>query len=831
MSGERPGDPAWTLVYEGFDPEQEGHREALLTLGNGRFATRGCVPEASADEVHYPGTYVAGGYNRLVSEIAGRSVVNEDLVNLPNWLPVGFRPAGGRWLRWSELELLDYRAELRMREGLLVRLYRVRDPEGRETALAEERIVHMGRPRVAALRYRITPENWKGPVEISSSIDGSVTNGGVARYRQLASKHLEVIDRGAVAPGGIFLTARTVQSRLEVVVAARTRVFRDGERLEVDLGRREEAERIEQRGRLELSEGEGVTLEKVVALCTSRDHAVSEASHDARLMVTSLGDFEELRDEHAQEWTTLWRRFDLELGPQWEENRERAEERAGLARTQLTLRLHVFHLLQTCSQNTVDLDVGVPARGLHGEAYRGHIFWDEVFIHPLYDLHLPEIARSLLLYRHRRLEMARRNATEAGFEGALFPWQSGSNGVEETQVLHLNPMSGEWGPDHSRLQRHINAAVAYNIWRYHHATGDLQFLRLYGAEMLLEIARFWSSAASFDPERERWVIRGVMGPDEYQEKYPEAEAGGIDNNAYTNVMAVWCLEVALESLDVVGGPRAGELRRRLHLSDGELDRWRSIVRRMFVPFLPDGVIEQFEGYRHLEEFDWEGYAERYGDIQRLDRILEAEGDSTDRYKASKQADVNMLFFLLSREELSRIFDGLGYAFDDDSMRRTVEYYRRRSSHGSTLSRVVYASVLNLIDRDEGWRLFQEALRSDLDDIQGGTTSEGIHLGAMAGTVDIVLRRYAGVTVTRREVCFEPEFPPQGSGLRFRVEHRHQWIEGRLDPDRLVLTLDESAPRAVPVRVHGKRARLRPGEPREFDLRGRGAGRAQAGTPG
>ena len=177
--------------------------------------------------------------------------------------------------------------------------------------------------------------------------------------------------------------------------------------------------------------------------------------------------------------------------------------------------LHIFHLLQTVSENTIDLDVGVPSRGWHGEAYRGHILWDELFIFPFLNLRLPELTRSLLMYRYRRLEEARHLARQAGHRGAMFPWQSGSDGREESQVLHLNPRSGRWVPDESNLQRHVSAAIAYNVWQYHQATQDVEFLAHYGAEMLLSIARFWASIATFDPERERYEIRGVAGPDEY----------------------------------------------------------------------------------------------------------------------------------------------------------------------------------------------------------------------------------------------------------------------------------------------------------------------------
>ena len=322
-----------------------------------------------------------------------------------------------------------------------------------------------------------------------------------------------------------------------------------------------------------------------------------------------------------------------------------------------TLNLHVFHLLQTVSEHTIDLDVGVPARGLHGEAYRGHIFWDELFIFPFLNLRFPELTRALLQYRFRRLPEARESARAAGYSGAMYPWQSGSDGREETQRLHLNPKSGRWLPDKSHRQRHVNVAVAYNIWQYYQVTGDLAFLSAYGAELLLEIARFWASIASYDHDRDRYEIRGVMGPDEYHDGYPDRDEPGLDNNAYTNIMAAWVLCRALETLELLPDHRRTELAERLGLAREELDRWEEVSRKLRVCFHDGDIISQFEGYGDLQELDWESLRRRHGNIRRLDRILEVEGDSPNRYKASKQADVLMLFYLLSADELRGCWSG------------------------------------------------------------------------------------------------------------------------------------------------------------------------------
>jgi trehalose/maltose hydrolase-like predicted phosphorylase len=413
---------------------------------------------------------------------------------------------------------------------------------------------------------------------------------------------------------------------------------------------------------------------------------------------------------------------------------------------------------------------------------------------------------------------ARAAAHEAGFRGAMFPWQSGSEGIEETQRVHLNPVSGLWEPDLSRNQRHVNAAIFYNIWHYFQTTNDQAFLRDYGAEMMLEITRFWASIAHFNPERERYEIHGVMGPDEFHDKYPDALQGGLRNNAYTNVMVAWLCGITGQLLPLLPASRAEALRTRLGIGDDELAVWQDMSRRMFVPFLGDGIISQFEGYEDLEELDWDAYRAKYGNIQRLDRILRAEGKDPNRYKVTKQADTVMLFFLFRQEELREIFGRLGYDYRADTLTRNVAYYDRRTSHGSTLSFVTHAGVLAAVDPESSWDRFLVALHSDADDIQGGTTKEGIHMGVMSGTLDLVQRNYAGAHVYDGVLHFNPQLPSRLDSLSFSVQFRETPIQVTLTGDHLTLAVHpEGASRPVRVAVRDDARELRPGDQAVFEL--------------
>jgi len=795
----------WQLIYQTWDPAQQPVREALTTLGNGRFATRGAGGESRAGGPHYPGTYVAGGYNRLESEVSGRIVTNESLVNWPDWLPLSFRVGDGDWFSLDRAQVLEYRQVLDLRHGVLERRVRFRDPADRESLVVSRRLVHMARRQVAAIEWTLTPLDWSGEIEIRSAIEGRVANTGVDRYRDLDSQHLDVLETFATGEDAIALVARTNQSRLTVCEAVRTRVFAGD--VEATVQRRtESAERwIAHHLTTRVEAHRPVRVEKVLALITSRDRAISEPRDEARKQVRRLPDFAELRREHEVAWDLLWDRADLELTSEDDE-------------AQCVLHLHIFHVLQTASLHVIDADVGIPARGLHGEAYRGHIFWDELFLFPFLNLHVPELTRALLMYRYRRLDEARHAAREAGFRGAMFPWQSGSDGREESQVVHLNPESGEWIPDNTHRQRHVNAAIAWNVWQYVQATGDQEFLSFYGAEMLLEIARFWASAATFDEQRERYEIHGVVGPDEFHTQYPGTDSLGLNNNAYTNVMAVWCLRTALAALDHLGPGRRRELVRSVGLAEEDFVYWNEVSRRMFVPFHGDRIISQFEGWEDLEELDWQGLREKHGDIQRLDRILGAEGDDPNRYQATKQADVLMLFYLLSADRLRDLLEHMGYEWDRELIPRNVAYYLDRTSHGSTLSRVVHAWVLARSDRRASWHLFRDALASDVDDIQGGTTSEGIHMGAMAGTVDLVQRCYTGLAMRDDVLWLNPQLPEELSCLRLSLRYRGHWLRVHIEQDRLRVKFESGTSPAARIGLDGEVHAMRPGDEKVFDLR-------------
>lgn len=791
-------DDAWKLTYNDYDPAKEKSREALLTVGNGFFGTRGAMEESKACETNYPGTYIAGLYNRLVTPISGKDIENEDFVNAPNWLKINFKIEDENWFNPNETSTDSICRQLDLRNGLLTKTMVVTDHEGRRTKIKSFRLASMTNMHLAAIKYQITPLNYSGSVSFCSSLDGTHKNEGVKRYNSLNQQHLEPVEQGGNG-NTTFLKVKTTQSNIEIAEAARLN-FRIGDvNKEIEYGISTDDGIVYTLIDHHAKENETIELEKIVSLHTSQNNK-KDIQTRALWDVENAASFDEILIDSEQSWREIWGKTDIRL--------------EGDRKSQKLLRLHNYHLIVSASPNNVQLDASVTARGLHGEAYRGHIFWDELFILPFYDIHYPEVAKSLLMYRFRRLEKAHEYAAENGYKGAMFPWQSGSDGREETQVLHLNPVSGEWGPDHSSLQRHVSLAVAYNIWQYFHISEDVEFIEKYGAEMFLEICRFWASKAILDKSKGKYSINGVMGPDEFHEMYPDADKGGLKDNAYTNIMVSWMMARVPELLDRMNENAKNVLFTKIQLEDKELKHWHDIHQKLRLVVSEDGIISQYDGYFDLNELDWEFYRKKYNNIYRMDRLLKAEGKSADDYKVAKQADTLMTFYNLDKEQVDDIITDLGYKLPDDYLVRNLSYYLERTSHGSTLSRVVHAQLALIAgDHNLSWQLYSDALSSDYNDIQDGTTAEGIHAGVMAGTIMIAITTYAGVDLRNDTIRINPNLPSAWKKMDFNLRFKKVDYCLTISSDQMDIRATEDAA----VWMRGKQLNLRANENKVIKL--------------
>ena len=743
----------WNIEYYGYTGgKRERSKESLLTVGNGYLGVRGALTESKASDDNYPGTYVASMYNKLVTEVAGRDVVNEDFVNLPNAQFITVQVEGAEIYEPNKNKVIELQRELNLQSSLLTTKMIGEDNQGNRFEIVTKKVANMENPHEYAISYTIKPLNFSKKITIISEIDAQIVNYGVERYRSLSSNHLNYILQEAVGTLST-LVIETNQSKTKVAQSADFKLVN---------GTVLDTENLTAEGRtttkltVDAKENEVYTVEKIVAVFTTLE-TEGDVVAKSKELASKGRTFENVKSDANTGWAKLWDKVDIKV--------------SGDMLSQKLMRIHSFHLLVSGSPNNNNLDASITARGLHGEAYRGHIFWDEIFILPFYDVHFPATAKQILMYRYKRLEAARVYAKENGYEGAMFPWQSGSDGSEETQTVHLNPISGEWGDDYSCFQRHVSLAVAYNVWQYVNVTGDTAFMEQYGAEMILEVARFWSSKATKNETTGRYTIDKVMGPDEFHEAYPGTHQGGLRNNAYTNMMVVWLFEqipVILEEL----GSKATEIRNKVNFTDAELQKLEDVKHKLSLEIDKDGIIAQYEGYFELKELDWDYFREKYGNVYRMDRLLKAEGKSADDYKVAKQADTLMTFYNLNKEKIDEILTDLDYTLPENYLEKNLEYYLARTSHGSTLSRVVHAQLAQMVNNEKlSWELFLDAVGSDYNDIQGGTTAEGIHTGVMAATLVVALSTYAGIDLREKLLVVNPHMPKAWNDIEFKMSFK------------------------------------------------------------
>ncbi|GHP13044.1 kojibiose phosphorylase [Lentilactobacillus fungorum] len=757
----------WHLDYYGeYSGKRNYGQEAMLTIGNGYFGLRGAYVEANANQDNYPGTYVAGVYNQLTTNINGRDVVNEDLVNLPNAQYISFGVDHQQPFQIKKEDIQDIYRSLDLQTGVLTTTLHIQLSTGHILQVRATKVANMTNWHRYAIKYELKPINFSGSLQLYSKIDGDVINGNVERYQDFNQNHIDVIGMAA-HDDQISISGQTKTSHVNFVINSKlTSQSCDTQKL---LTAETEDKQIQQRLSLKVEPEKTYEFEKCVTIFTSQDENQNLESLAQDELNNSS--FDDTLGDSQKFWSNVWQNADIQIDNDMT--------------SQKLTRVNIYHLLVTgAALSSGKLDASVGARGLHGEAYRGHIFWDVTFDLPFYALHYPAIAKQCLLYRYHRLGEARKYAASEDKQGAMYPWQSGMYGDEQSQFVHLNPVSGGWDPDNSRLQRHVSISVAYDVINYVHLTGDADFMKNYGLEMLLSICKFWVSMATYDKDADRYDIHHVMGPDEFHEEYPNSDDQGLTNNAYTNIMVSWLFDKVAGIIAQQDAAVVKAANEKAGTNADLLAKMGDIDHKLRLDINEEGIIGQFSGYFNLSKLNFDAYRKKYGDISRIDRLLKGEGKSPDSYQVAKQADTLMAYYELPFSEVQAVINRLGYQLPANYFTTNLRFYLDRTTHGSTLSRIVY-SVLDEMDgnMDQSWQLFSTALFSDYYDIQGGTTAEGIHLGVMGATLQIETKCYGGVRFDSDELTINPHLPSnwhqlsfketyQGITYRFEIDHHH-----------------------------------------------------------
>ncbi len=711
-------DPVWTVSQDGFDAERQHHLETVFTTGNGYFCTRGSLEEG------YPGEHALTLAHGLFDDVP---VFFTELVNLPNWLDLTLE-VDGHLFRLDQGHCLHSERWLDLRQGMLRRAVRWQAPSGALLDLTFERFISYAHEHLGALRVLITAVNQPCQIAISTGLNGHVANEHIL--------HWDHLGQGRADSGAIWLHSRTRCSGLELAAAAT---------LNISTGTLAQCQLCPGHPRLTVSErldaGQTLQLDKLISYTVSRDAVPDAAAVIGRALAALDGQsYEALREQQVRAWRELWNETDVLI--------------EGDDEAQLAMRFYLFQLLIAAPQH--DERVSIGAKTLSGLGYRGHVFWDtDIFILPFFAYTLPHIARNMLMYRYHTLPGARRKAAGNGFGGAQYAWESAATGDEVTPTWVIHPNGKDlvriWTGD---IEIHISADVAYAILQYWRVTGDDAFMRDYGAEIVLDTARFWGERAELEEgdEGRRYVFRDVIGPDEYHDH--------VDNNAYTNRMAQWHLQTALDVLEWLRAhhpQRYQALRAQLDLSDARLAHWRDVIAHMFIPRDPaTGLIEQFEGFFSLEPVDPAVIAAADRSMQ---VILGIEG--ANRSQVIKQPDVIMLLCLL-RDEV----DARTWQINWDTYVPLTDH-----RYGSSLGPSFHAWAACELGRpDEGYDYFMLAARADLHDVRGNA-DDGIHAASAGGLWQAVVFGFAGLRLGQDGLTLTPRLPAHWRRLSFRIRYR------------------------------------------------------------
>jgi trehalose/maltose hydrolase-like predicted phosphorylase len=728
-------DPAWLLVEEGFALPREHEIESLFTIANGYVGTRASLAEGSS--LSWPATLAAG-----VFDVDPEARSGPELIRLPNWTHLAL-VVGGLPLALEEGEVVEHRRVLDLRQAILWREWRQRDPAGRVTRLRFLRLASLADRHLLLQSVLITPENYSDTVQVESRLEWPVGPGG------------QTFEQAGPGDGAATVLLRTTGREVTVAIALA------GE-MRTGLGKR--VEQVREAGPRGLVErwawhagiGETARLDRLAAVHTSRDTETPDRAATRHLTRARRDGVERILDAHVAAWAARWSAADVRV--------------AGDEAAQRALRFAAYHLIGAA--NPGDERVSVGARALTGHAYKGHVFWDtEIYLLPFYTFTDPPTARALLMYRYHTLPAAREKAQAFGYRGALYAWESADTGEDVTPSLAVAPdgrvvriLTGE-------QEHHISADVAYAVWHYWRATGDDRFLLDAGGEILLETARFWASRGRLEADG-RYHIRRVIGPDEYHE--------GVDDNAFTNVMAAWNLERGAEVARTLADrwpERWGFLAERLRLAPGEPEGWRSLAGLIETGFDPrTGLFEQFHGYFGLEEVDLAAHGPCAVPV---DVCLGRE--RTQRSKVLKQADVVALSVLFWDR------------FPRDVHEANFRYYEPRTAHGSSLSPAFHALVAaRLGDTVLAERYFRQTAEIDLADNMGNAAG-GVHIAALGSLWQAAVLGIAGMRLGEDGLAFDPHLPPGWRGLSFAVRWRGRTVSVSVSRE----------PRGIEVGMEGK----------------------------
>lgn len=743
----------WLVEESAFDERYLGKCEAIFCQGNGYIGLRSALEEEYVGETR--NLFVTGTFNKF-----DENEVTE-LPNMPDMTKIVLMIDGKRFCMTDGI-LHDYHRVLNLKNGEVIRTVLWESPEGKKVSFEFKHMTSMDNEHVMVSKVTICPEA-DIDLKVISGIDGRVSNSGSQHFaegkrRIYDYKYLEMI-------------SETTQSKVTAALHCAHKFTVNGQAVKPSLlpiiARRE----IKLSAEIQVKAGEAFCVEKFSTVHTTRDLAYRNAGsaealealkNDSKQMIMKVyeSDYETLLEESTAVWQKIWEREDILIDS---EN----------PIDQLAMRFAIYHLNIMVKKD--DNRVGIGAKAMSGEGYKGHSFWDtEVFILPYYMMIQPNTAKMLLEYRYNTLDGARRKAKENGYEGAMYPWESAW--IDDGEVTPLwgeaDVVTGETLPILTGLiEQHISADVSFAVWQYYNATQDEDFMNRCGYEIIMDTARFWASRLEWNEALERYEINDVIGPDEYSEH--------VNNNAYTNYLAAYNMKLAVTLMDCLasGSETQKAVFERLNQAL-DLDRTKNLIQerlpKVYLP-KPDemtGIVPQFDGYFDLKEIDLKKYKEStvVGTIYK-----DYNMEQISAMQVLKQSDLVVLMYLL---------DDL---FDGETKKKNYFYYETRTLHDSSLSKSTHSVLANDLGlHDEAYAFFKGASTVDLGE-EMRSSNAGIHSASMGGVWQSTVLGFGGVRIVDGKLRIAPSLPKQWKKLEFNIVWRQATLHVLVTQNEVTVT--------------------------------------------
>ena len=760
----------WLITETVFDPDLLGKCEAIFSLGNGYMGQRAATEERYAFETR--NLFVSGTFNKF----ADNEVT--ELPNAPDVLWLDLKLDGQRF-SLERGKILHYERTLNIKEATLTRRLTWEAPNGQKFDLAFYRFISLDDLHVIGQRIEVTPLDSDLTLSILSGIDGQVTNSGAQHFlegekrffdnqymRMVQTTHESNIDFVFHTAHTFSCAGKTFEPNRHICMDRR-RIFLDYEGINI-------------------KKGNTLVIEKISNLFTSRDRHWIDKPYDVEQLksnglahvkeIHSLG-FKGLLENHKKAWQEkVWKKVPITIT-------------STNPMDQLSIRFAQFHLTGMTPAHDNRMNIG--AKGLSGEGYKGHCFWDtEIFILPYYMYTNPKVARSLLEYRYLSLPGAHKKAKENGYQGAMFPWESAwlADGEVTPVWGAADVVTGKASKIWSGfIQYHITADIAYATWQYYQITGDEDFMLQYGYELILDTARFWVSRLEWNQEKEEYHINDVIGPDEYKEH--------VNNNAFTNYASHWNIKKAMEVYDFLKEHQK-ELFEKLNLKLGLEDTYRAWMDKVDKIYLPqpreDLVIPQDDTYLTLKTIDLTKYKqqETVGGIHR-----DYNTEQISQIQVSKQADIMVLFYLL--EDL----------FDQDVKRANWEYYEPKTLHASSLSLSTHCVLASdMGDKELAYQLFLRIHGIDMGPNMK-TSDHGLHAASLGGLWQSVVNGFGGVRMHNGKLRISPQLPGAWSRLTFEISWYGDILEVDATDEEVILTKKTKVNDSIKLEVYGEEVEL------------------------